>query len=225
MRRQATSIPTAGAIAALNLLAVLSVAGPARASEVRFNLAVEGSGLWVPRLPDMDLSSSVDTPARTVPARPAPLAGGVFLMQTGLRVEVVINDRIVIPFFGVAMGGAVGSAPDVATSIDGTTFVARSANAIMARFDLPGIGVRLHERRWAFDLRAIPSIDYWAVPAIFTGSVQGNLGTLGLTVRADVSVCYRADPYRRVCAFVAPSLWSSGVLNGGTAGLRLEFGP
>lgn len=223
MRPVVSTLRVSISIAATIAMALWPV--DARASEVRANFIVDAAGGWLPRIPPMTLSEPTDTPARTIPARAAPLAGGLFQFQAGANLGIVIDDRIIVPLIGGAFGATVGNVHDVVTSIDGSVLTARPASALMLRLDFPGFGARFHGTRWSFEARVIPALEYWTLPAQLTPDQYASLNVTSVSVRADATFCVRADPTSRVCAFIAPSIWEFGPFNGGSAGIRLEFGP
>jgi len=205
--------------------AVVLASRPARAD---FDLEVAaGAGVTLFRtLPTLQ-SERVETSARTVEAQDVPLGGAVTALGGSFDIGVVVGDRWVLNGFGVGLWGAVGSYPAIVTGVDGSIARARPWTMFDVDFTLPGVGYRLKRRRWMFGAGVRTGISIMHVSAsIATGADAQDMSLTGVSVmlQAELEACRRLDPVTRVCLQVAPRIYDFGIMNGGTLGLRMEWG-
>ncbi|MGZ5967178.1 MAG: hypothetical protein ACXWP4_05890 [Polyangiales bacterium] len=120
--------------------------------------------------------------------------------------------ELVIPIFGGFLGQAGGG-----TTSDGTLF------GLYGGLLLPGIGTRTALSE-SFTLEATVRGVYSRYSLeVMGGSPTGHLSAGGLSARADVRVCSnrKAGFGLDYCIFTSPSLYESGVLDGGNLGLAM----
>jgi len=198
-----------------------------------FNVLVDVRDYYLHAMPQLDVGP-LATPLRNVQGTLPSTGQQQFL---GLTVDTLYikNARWEFPLFGITAATALGSSPRVVTSLDGSIVEMRPWTAGAATFLLPGVGVRANVRRWklSMSVRAIASV-VWLNAVVANGNVGINTGdkTDGSTIsaatfgaRASFELCRRTDPVTRACLFVEPHLYEFGFMNGGSAGLRMEFGP
>jgi hypothetical protein len=214
-------------------LGVLLAARPASAQE-RWQLqtSLDARDVWVRSMPEMSLRSPFETPLRTLPSGTLPSTGSQQFLSFAWDSAAVVNDRWLIPLFGLQLGWAIGSSPDVVTSLDGSIVHMHSWSADLGSVLLPGFGVRATRRRWMFQADVRPVLSFtWMGADVANGSSSVNLSgseaffALGLGLRAELEACRRLDPVQRACLVVSPVLYEFSAFNGGSIGLRWEVGP
>lgn len=206
-------------------VAILVSPRAARA-DVDFQIAGTAGAAWMRSLPALS-SPSTMTAAREVPEARIPVGGSLTWAGAGFDVGATVDDRIVVPGIGIAGYGAVGSYDTVVTSADGS--IARVHPWTAYRLDvlLPGIGYRWKHRRFMFQTSVRTGVS-----AIYMGgSIAGGASDVATSLSAysgvlevQLEACRRLDPVTRVCLQVAPRIYDFGFMNGGTLGLRVEWG-
>lgn len=199
-----------------------------RESSVRFFLTLDGGVDWFRRLPSLSFASDPEQlPGRDVAARPLPRTPNALLWQGSLSVGLRIGDHWVVPVVGMSLGlGMLGWNPKLVTSSDGS-MVSVLPRVTQVTFLLPGIGRRWTQRRWDFSASVRTLAMYTAMPAtVASGGTTTDItvDAWSLGIRGELDACRRLDPANRLCLVVAPHLYESGFLNGGSAGLRWEIG-
>jgi len=210
-------------------LLVLPSLAHARDAQVEIQGAFDLSTTWIRSMPHMVVSDTTATVGnRTIGGAMLPQTGSSTFVGAGFEVGWAVNDRIVIPGLGLALGTAVGSRASVLTSVDGSMAELRPWTAYEGDVLLPGLGLRVKDGRWMYSglLRTGVSI------VGMNGSVAYGTDTIDISgfrasflVRAQFEACRRLDPLERICLVLAPSVYQFGFLNGGTASIRWEVGP
>ena len=206
-------------------IAVVALAGrEAGAAEPRWELqtALDARDVWMRALPPIDLRSPFDAPNRTLPAGTLPSAGEHQFMALTWDSGITVNDRWLVPIFGVQFGWTVGTSPDVVTSLDGTIVHMQTWSADMVTLLLPGVGMRAKARRWLFSGAIRPVASFvWMDARAADGTDTSNLGddhalfAMGLGVRAELEACRRSrSGAARVPRRVAVALRVLGVQRG-----------
>lgn len=227
---RATPRPTALAVA--SVLATLTVANGAHARPNRLDgeLSVDVRDYYLRAMPKFDLGDPTKITGRSVGTGTLPSTGEQHFLAMGFDTAFVFNQRLQVPLFGLYGAGAIGQSPRVITSVDGTfvTLKPWTSGAITMLF--PGIGLRAKARRWSFNATMRPvatflwmSVAYSSGGALDDGQPAVWAGTFG--ARGHIEACRRLDPESRACLFVEPHVYEFGFMNGGSAGLRWEFGP
>ncbi len=227
---RAPSVVAALVVAAAPLLAVR----PARAADPRWELqtSLDARDVWMRSMPPIDLRSPFDLSQRTLPAGTLPSTGSQQFAAVTWDAGLTVNDRWMVPIFGIQAGWAVGTSPDVVTSLDGTIVHMHPWSSWDLALLLPGVGVRAKARRWMFEgaLRPVASF-VWMPATAASGAASSDISddhalfAMGLGVRAELEACRRIDPVLRACLLVSPALYEFSALNGGSIGLRWEVGP
>jgi hypothetical protein len=219
----------------LAALAGVTLAGrEARADGPRWELqtALDARDVWMRAMPALVLRSPYEAPNRTLPAGTLPSTGSQQFMALTWDTGATVNDRWMVPVFGLQFGWAVGTSPEVVTSLDGSIVHMRPWSSDLVTLLLPGFGVRTKARRWMFEASVRPVATFtWMSATVANGAGTSDLAdghslfseTLG--VRAELEACRRIDPVQRACLIVSPSLYEFSPLNGGSIGLRWEVGP
>jgi hypothetical protein len=223
MPRFATSL--AGAVGVVVGIAIVVHPVPARA-DVDFQLAGTTGAAWMRALPALR-SPALSTAARDVPDARIPVGGSLTWMGAGLEIGMTVDAHIVIPGIGVAAYAAVGSYDTVLTSADGSIATVRPWSAYRIDMPLPGIGYRVKERRWMFQADVRTGLSVLSMNGTIAGGsseTETSLTAISGVLVAEVEACRRLDPVTRVCVQVAPRIYDFGFMNGGTLGLRVEWG-
>jgi hypothetical protein len=223
MPRLATSL--AGAALVGVVAAIVTHAEPARA-DVDFQLAGTTGAAWMRALPTLR-SPALSTAARDVPDARIPVGGSLTWMGAGLEIGMTIDAHVVVPGIGVAAYAAVGTYDTVMTSADGSIATVRPWSAYRMDMLLPGIGYRTKQRRWMFQADVRTGLSIMSMGGTITGGsseTATSLTAISAVLVAEVEACRRLDPVTRVCLQVAPRIYDFGFMNGGTLGLRVEWG-
>lgn len=157
-----------------------------------------------------------------------PASGGVTFAGAGFSLGATFSDHWLVPFFGADFSAAIGPSDRVLTSLDGSLADLRPWTARKLDVWLFGVGYRMKKRRWMFQAVFEPGVSaIWVNGAIATGrdAVDVRTSAVSFAARVDFEVCRRFDPTNRGCLFFAPSVYEFGLLNGGSVGVRWEFGP
>ncbi|HEY8090402.1 MAG TPA: hypothetical protein VIF09_21220 [Polyangiaceae bacterium] len=222
------------ALAAVTAASAALVPRPARAdNRWRLQTSFDARDEWIRSMPSLSLHSPFDTPSRTLPAGATlPSTGSQQFATLTWDAGATVNDRWMVPLFGIQFGWAAGTSSEVVSSIDGSIVTLHPWSADVATLLLPGFGVRQKVRRWMFEASLRPVASFlWMSAMVASGASSTDLETKGdlfaatAGLRADLEVCRRTDPVQRVCLIVAPALYEFGPLNGGSIGLRWEVGP
>ena len=188
--------------------------------------------LWMRSMPAMSLRSPFETPLRTLPPGTLPSTGSQQFLTFTWDSGLAVNDRWLLPLFGLQFGGAIGSGPEVVSSLDGSIVHMKSWSADLGTVLLPGVGVRAKRRRWMFQADVRPVLSFtWMSADVANGASTSSLSggeafyALGFGARAELEACRRLDPVQRACLVVSPALYEFSAFNGGSIGLRWEVGP
>jgi hypothetical protein len=157
---------------------------------------------------------------------PLGFATGYFGLRSGI--DFVGSDLWILPIIDVGLYGIVGAYADQLTSADGSLFRLHPAGTIMLDAEILGFGVRLKKRRWMFEATLKPGLAVLAVPAAVADGGHfidiDALNSVTPTLRGSIALCRRLDPQERVCATATANIYQWGWGNGGSLGLRWEFG-
>jgi len=226
-RSRRTSIAAIGVGGAL-ALALSLWPSPARAAGWYWQFAIGPSARWLPSAPRYSLDR-VETPLRTVGAGDLAAAGATGWLGAEADLACTIADRWQIPLLGVGVYGPVGSYARVVAASDGSLVELRPSTGLLVDVPLPGLGVRVKERRFLFTAAVRTAIVLTGMDArVANGASFVDAGRVNATVfavRAEITACRRFDPEARACLFVAPNVYEVGFANGGSLGLRWEWGP
>ncbi len=195
-------------------------------------MALEGeAGLevgWIRTTPKLAFDDVVVTPLRSIRAGGLGSAGPLTFVGGHVDSSIVVSDRWVFPMVGGGAYGALGESPRTLTSLDGSIIELRPWTTYRVDLLLPGVGVRFKERRWAFAGTVRPAYTFLGMnAAIASGATSKVVEASGSApaLRMSVEACRRVDPTNRACLFVAPNLYEVRFMNGGSIGLRWEWGP
>jgi hypothetical protein len=184
---------------------------------------------WLRSMPQFSLSDPTPIGVRSVGTGTLPSTGEQHFLALAIDTKYIYNQRFEFPIFGLVGGGAVGQSPRVVSSVDGTMVDMKPWTAGAFTFLLPGVGFRFRERRWMFgaNVRMVATL-VWEQVTFASGASKDDsppaLWAATFGARAHVEACRRLDLESRLCLFVEPHLYEFSALNGGSAGLRWEFG-
>jgi hypothetical protein len=199
----------------------------------QFQTGIDARYAWIRSMPSLSLHGPLDTSQRTLPSGAVlPSTGSQSFAALTWDAGATVNDRWMLPVFGLQYGWAVGGSPELVTAIDGSIVHVHPWSADFVTMLLPGFGVRQKVRRWMFEASVRPVVSLMETSAsVASGADTTDLGkdhtlfSLTLGLRAELEVCRRTDPVQRVCLLASPALYEFGPMNGGTVGLRWEVGP
>lgn len=178
-------------------------------------------------MPALRSSGVTATVARDVPEGKVPIGGSLTLLGAGLDVAMTADDRWMFPVLGFGGYGAVGSHDAVVSSLDGSIAHVRPWSAYELDLLLPGVGYRVKKRRFLFSASVRTGVVWLAAGGSVAAAGESVpislVGVSGL-VQAEIEACRRLDPIMRVCLQVAPRIYDFGFMNGGTVGVRIEWG-
>lgn len=186
-----------------------------------------GAGVLVTSLPSPTAASL--TTSRTIPGDARIPTGGRYVGMLGAHVDAVLalDRHTILPLFGAAGYGAVGSFDTIVTSVDGS--IARVHPWTSARLDLllPGFGLRGVHRRFAGSAVLRSGIGgAWVGGELAEGTEAVPFSSARITplLQLEVEACRRLDPAQRLCLVAAPRLHDFGWLTGLGVALRWEVG-
>ena len=212
-------------LASIAVACALVVPRAARA-DFDFQLAAGMNTRWLRQTPTLD-TPALTTSARELTAGSVPMRGGVGMLGGYVDVGLTLDDRYLIPLLGGSLYSALGSYDAIITSRDGSIVRARPWTASSFEILLPGLGYRLKKRRWMFGVQVRGGYGVLAMEGAMASGADLDPIELSQTtffVSAELEGCRRLDPTFRVCLQVAPRVYDFGFMNGGTIGLRLEWG-
>lgn len=212
-----------GALAAF--AACFTLAAEARA-DFDFQLSLTGGGGWMRTTPNLS-AANVSTSARDMAGRDIRSRTGLALAGAALDAELVIDDRYRVPLFGGGLAWAVGPYDTTITSHDGSIARLRPWTSFKGDILLPGIGRRFKHRRYMFGAAVRGGISFFSMNGnVAAGAEQAELDLTARTwlVQIELEACRRLDPSTRLCLMVAPRVYEHELLNGFTAGIRMEWG-
>jgi len=211
--------------ASLALFFVVALARDARA-DFDFQLAT-GVNVRALRETPALTTKPITTSARTVEEGAVPMRGGMTFLGPYIDSSLTIDDRWMLPLIGFGAYGAIGSYDSVVTSRDGSIVRVRPWTTFAGEVLLPGLGYRAKERRWLFGGQLRTGVGWLTLDGSMASGADSNaidLSRATFLLAAELEVCRRLDPVTRVCLAVAPRIYDHGLLNGATAGLRVEWG-
>lgn len=183
---------------------------------------------WQRSMPGFMLDADEFEFSRVAGKRTPPLRVASTFLGFSTGYALVFSNRWVLPIMSAGLGFAIGEHDRVLTSIDGTLVEARPWTAGRLEMHALGFGFRERFRRFMFAASLKPGVSaLFANMSVIgpTETTDGSGNALSFSLRAEVELCRRHDPVTRTCLAVAPLLYDFGWLGGGTATLRLEFGP
>jgi hypothetical protein len=222
MQRSRIAITGAGIA---TCVAILGSSAPASA-DVDFQLGATGGAAWMRSLPALT-TPSVTTAAREVPESRVPIGGSLTWAGAGFDLGMSVDDHIVIPGFGLAGYGAVGSYDTIVTAADGSIARVRPWSAYRLDVLLPGLGYRTKHRRFMFEVSLRTGVSGMYMGGSIAGGAaesSTSLSAYSPVLQAEIEACRRLDPVTRVCVQLAPRIYDFGFMNGATLGLRVEWG-
>ena len=204
---------------------ILATAPPARA-DFDIQAAFSGGVSWRRSHPALTNERTL-TAAREVPEGKVPIGGALTAVGVGVDLGVTVDDRWIIPAVGIAGYGAVGSYDTIVTSADGSIARVRPWTTYEIDALLPGIGLRMKQRRFMFSASIRSGVSYMHSSGSVSGAAHSALMSLSgtsLLVQAEIEACRRLDPMTRMCLQVSPRIYDFGFVSGATFGLRVEWG-
>lgn len=211
---------------ALAVVLLGATARPAHA-DWDFQLGTTLAGGWLRETPTYT-TEKLSTSARDLRESSVRSRGGLAMMGLGFDLDLVIDDRWKVPTLGANTFWAVGSYGTLITSADGSVARLRPWSTWRADLLLPGIGRRWKHRRYMIEAALRTGVSWVQVGgSVAAGSGRVELGdTQAVTflVQAEIEGCRRLDPTARVCIQIVPRLYEHSWLNGGTIGVRYEWG-
>lgn len=204
---------------------IVAIAQPAHA-DLNIQAAFTSGVSWRRSLPALKGENTL-TMAREVPETSVPIGGSMTQVGASADFGVVVDDRWIIPALGMAVYSAVGSYDTIVTSADGSIARVRPWTTYEIDALLPGIGLRVKERRFMFSASLRTGLSYLHS----SGSVSGGSGDMPMSLsnvspilQAELEACRRLDPSTRLCLQVSPRIYDFQFMNGATFGLRVEWG-
>jgi hypothetical protein len=191
-----------------------------------FQLAANANGGWLRHTPAMS-SQRISTSARDIAPGSVKTRGGLGLVGFAADVELTVDDRWKVPLAGGAVYWAVGSYDATISSLDGSIARLRPWSTFRGDILLPGIGHRWKHRRnmWGVAIRTgISFVTMGGTVAAGAQAVPLELDASTFLLQFELEGCRRLDPTTRVCLQIVPRVYEHELLNGLTAGLRLEWG-
>ncbi len=213
-------------VAIAGAVAIVFFASPRVAcADVGLQLTLGPGVSWMRSSPA--LTSGAVTGLREIGETKVPTRGSLTTVGAYLDTELTWKGPTTMPLFGLGYYGALGSYDSVTTSVDGS--VAHLQPWTTYRWDvlLPGIGARFKARRWMFELGARTGISILGMHGyVAEGADTQRIDPSGASflLLGQASICRRLDPWQRICIEAQPRLYDFGFLNGGTAGIRWEWG-
>ncbi|MBV9946510.1 MAG: hypothetical protein JOZ69_06660 [Myxococcales bacterium] len=208
--------------------ALLLTGSPARAESWYWQLALGPSTEWLPQSPRFSMDEQ-HTPLRTVAGGDAGTIGETSWLGGYADLGFAISDRWQIPVVGVGVYVPLGSYATTRTVRDGSFLELQPWTAFLVDVPLPGIGMRVKQRRWMFTGSIRTAVVIASVEArVASGADWTSVGRVSATLfalRAEITACRRLDPESRACLWLSPNLYEVGLANGGSLGLRWEWGP
>jgi hypothetical protein len=185
---------------------------------------------YFPALPSLRLTPRIDDDLRLPEggARLPSPGASTPMVSFGSGLAVTLSDRWVLPLAAFEFAFGVGRADRVFTSADGGVIELQPwRSAYFAGWGL-GFGARWKHRRWMAQATIQPGLAGMYVKAQVAsgaGADERSATALSFSLRATLEACRRLDPETRACLFASPNIYEFGLINGGVAGVRWEFGP
>jgi hypothetical protein len=149
---------------------------------------------------------------------------GMWRLQAGI--DLVLSRRYVVALGAIGVGGTLGPTDRIMTSTEGSPVALRPWTTGMITLSGPGLGLRITERRWTFAGTARGVLSYlWMDAEIVRGRIQETTVDRWVPgLRLDFEACRRISPQDNACLFVEARTYDTTLFNGGSVGLRWEFG-
>ena len=180
---------------------------------------------WLRQVPRLSLDAV--SPERTIAPQTLPSAGPLAMWRAQAGLDVVVSRRWIVPLFAMAVGAAIGPSDRVVTAADGSFIQMRPWTTGMMTFLGPGAGVRFTNRRWTLsgDVRGVISYVWMRADVVSGGTINGDTISAWVpALRADLQACRRVGPLDHACVYVEARAYETTFFNGGSLGLRWEFG-
>jgi hypothetical protein len=181
---------------------------------------------WIPRMPTMR-ANQLDAGYRTFDGQEVPSVGAEQMIGFGGEFGIAASDRWVVHVLGFSTAFTFGARPRVLSSLDGSIVTQDAWKSGDIAMTFGGLEYRWKHRRWMFQLGARMGVSIaWMPVHVAQGASTTDtvLAAASFLIRGDAAICRRLDPENRLCVFVQPSIYEFGLFDGGSAGLRLEYG-
>lgn len=202
---------------------------PVRPARHDGEISLDVRDYWLRSMPTFSLSDATQIGVRSVGAGVLPTTGEQHFLGFGVDSKYVYQQRWEFPIIGLVGAGAIGQSPRVVTSLDGTMVDMKPWTAAAFTLLLPGVGLRFKSGRWMFGANVRFAASFvWEQVSFASGRSTDETppavwaATFG--ARAHAEICRRLDPEERLCLFIEPHLYEFSGMNGGSAGLRWEYG-
>ena len=224
-RSRVLAAATVGVVAGLLLS---STATRARADSSAIEVNVDLRFTHLRSLPDVTHVAADEGDGRALPEASVATGNAENFLGVGMGLEMAFHDRTRVPLFGFSLSSAIGAAPRVFGTIDGSIVEVDTWRSGLLGITFPGYGFRMKDRRWMFEGALQPGIAYlFTSGSIASGAMRTDTSFHATTflLQLDVAACRRIDPIDRACVFAAPAIYGFGWTNAWTFGLRWEVGP
>jgi hypothetical protein len=216
-----------GALSALSVGLLIDGAAHADPGRTVVDFSLGPETTWIRSMPATSIGYT-QTVSHALAGGDIPSAPSLMFVGFGAALSLSYRRHWVFPLLGGGIEGAVGPSPLTLSTLDGSIVDSHPWTTFRAFALLPGIGYRAVERRWLVSATAqLGLVGYGMQDGIAANGVTQTVeatSNVQALLRLELKVCRRLDPTTRVCASVAPSLYESTFLNGGTAALTMEFG-
>jgi hypothetical protein len=206
------------------LAALVAVLAPATARAGEGYVELDTRAAWVPRPPRLDLKTNDgDDLIASVP--------GIRSMQTfGFHFAIGwrVSQHVAIPIVGGMIGGGQGGyrMPGAA---DGVNFQRDGWPIGIVSMELGGLLLETRSGPWRIACGVIPGFYITEIDGTLhatDGDKDASAMGGAVYVRGEARVTWHSSSDYAVYAFVGPTLLETrGVMNGGTAGLGVAWGP
>jgi hypothetical protein len=180
---------------------------------------------WLRQVPRLSLDEGSSW--RGVGGTKLPSAGSLAMWRAQVGLDLALWRRWTVPLVGVAGGAALGPSDRAVTSADGSFVQMRPWTTGIVTLLGPGLGLRFTHKRWTVAGNARVALSYlWMGTNVATGSSVSDVSSSAWvpSVRVDLEACRRIGPLDRACLYVETRAYDATAMNGGSAGVRWEFG-
>jgi hypothetical protein len=164
---------------------------------------------------------------RTIGEQKITSAGSLMMWRAQVGLDLVFSRRWVFALGGFGVGSAVGASNRIVTAADGSPLEMRPWSTGIVTVSGPGVGVRLTKRRWTFAANSRVAVSYmWMGANVVTGRTINEVNLSGWipSLRVDAELCRRVGPLDHACLYIETRAYDTSAFNGGSAGLRWDFG-
>ncbi len=180
---------------------------------------------WIRQMPRLNLEE-VDS-ERFVSEQKITSAGSLMAWRAQLGIDLMFSRRWILGIGGIAVGSAIGPSDRVVTAADGSPVEMHPWTTGIVTLVGPGVGIHLHKRRWTVAASSRVALTHmWMHSTVVTGRTTNDAAVLGWipSLRLDLAICRRVGPQDNACVYVETRAYDTTSFNGGSAGLRWEFG-